>query len=297
MDNYFVYFPQSKRLKPLPFEVTGGGLHRHPPHKPYPDQGHPQSRMFQFESGRSIDSFQILWISKGKGVYRDPNHPSTVIHAGESFLLFPGHWHSYQPHPEVGWDEHWFEFQGELPNSWLKKKYIQTQQPIRQNRSDPLIELLFQELHRLNHSSIPYIQELRNSLALHLAQRILFQTSNQESIPDSTSVQLYRSLQEKLGQQEPEPSLEKWCLQHGASYHTFRLWFQKENKISPKQYLSQIRIRKAKEWLLGSSLQIQQIADKIGYANAFHFSNHFKNETGFTPKEFRKSKRSSIHWK
>jgi AraC-like DNA-binding protein len=285
--NYFVYFPATKSSLPEDFEMTGGGHHLHPPKKPYPDPGHPQSRMFDFNSGRSIDSFQILWIPRGKGLYRDRHHSSLAVQSGQSILLFPGHWHSYRPDPQTGWEEHWIEFQGRLPEGWLKKKTILTSRPILDFSHDPLIPTLFQELHRFNRLPNRTSKPLRNSLALHLIQRLI---SKPEPSPNGalpSSVFLYRELQEKLGQKEPEIPLDRWCSARGVSYHTFRLWFQKENGISPKQYLSQIRIRKAKEWLMGSSLQIQEIAEKIGYANAFHFSNHFKKETGLTPKAFR----------
>ncbi|MES2307493.1 MAG: AraC family transcriptional regulator [Verrucomicrobiota bacterium] len=287
IQNYFVYFPEEKSSSSADFEMTGGGHHLHPSQKPYPEPGHPQSRMFGFESGRSIDSFQILWISRGAGIYRDHHHSAIPIQSGQSILLFPGHWHSYRPDLKTGWEEHWIEFRGKRAEDWLKKKAIQTSNPILEFSNDPLIPTFFQELHRLNRLPNRALKPLRNSLALHLIQRLILKTRHTSSGDLPASLHHYRELQEKLGQKEPETSLDHWCMDHGVSYHTFRLWFQKENGISPKQYLSQIRIRKAKEWLLGSSLQIQEIAEKIGYANAFHFSNHFKKETGFTPKTFR----------
>jgi len=293
LKNYFAYFPLQTNSSDLDFEITGGGHHRHPPHRPYPSQGHPQSRMFDFESGRSIDSFQILWISRGKGVYRDRHHPHLDIESGQSFLLFPNQWHSYHPDPQTGWEEHWFEFRGKTPEKWLRENKIQKLKPILQPAPDPLRLTLFQELHQLNHLSDQRSRNLRNSLALHLLQRLIPHSHSRSRSPSknkslsSPLLSRYRDLQVKMGQKIPSEKLNDWCSSHGVSYHTFRLWFQKENSLSPNQYLSQLRLRKAKEWLLGSSLQIQEIAEKTGFANAFHFSNHFKNKTGLSPKDFR----------
>jgi len=40
--------------------------------------------------------------------------------------------------------------------------------------------------------------------------------------------------------------------------------------------------------LLNSSLQIQEIADAVGYEDVQHFSRFFKRSTGMTPKAYRR---------
>lgn len=49
------------------------------------------------------------------------------------------------------------------------------------------------------------------------------------------------------------------------------------------------RIEKAKEFLSRSDLLISEIALKCGYKSEFHFMRQFKDQTGLTPTEFRKS--------
>lgn len=49
------------------------------------------------------------------------------------------------------------------------------------------------------------------------------------------------------------------------------------------------RIKKAKEFLSRSNLLISEIALKCGYKSEFHFMRQFKDQTGLTPTEFRKS--------
>ncbi len=49
------------------------------------------------------------------------------------------------------------------------------------------------------------------------------------------------------------------------------------------------RIEKAKEFLSRSNLLISEIALKCGYKSEFHFMRQFKDQTGLTPTEFRKS--------
>lgn len=54
-------------------------------------------------------------------------------------------------------------------------------------------------------------------------------------------------------------------------------------------YKSEVKVKKAKE-LLKQGYNINQISDKLAYANAESFIRTFKKVTGFTPAEFRKKK-------
>lgn len=63
--------------------------------------------------------------------------------------------------------------------------------------------------------------------------------------------------------------------------------FKKELGISPLQYITDLKIKKAKELLrVAQPMDIQDIAAAIGYEDARYFSRVFKNETGMTPTAF-----------
>lgn len=63
--------------------------------------------------------------------------------------------------------------------------------------------------------------------------------------------------------------------------------FKKHTGIGMAKYLNNIRIRKAKELLRSTELQIQEIADQVGYFDAKYFSRQFKLATGMTPASYR----------
>lgn len=56
------------------------------------------------------------------------------------------------------------------------------------------------------------------------------------------------------------------------------------------QYLTELRIQKAKELLLGGSLSVDQVAEKMGYGSDVAFVKTFKKLTGMTPRQFQKKK-------
>lgn len=57
--------------------------------------------------------------------------------------------------------------------------------------------------------------------------------------------------------------------------------------VSPKAYLSQIRVLKAKEMLLTTDKLSREIADVLGFADELYFIRFFKKHTGMTPRQFK----------
>lgn len=63
--------------------------------------------------------------------------------------------------------------------------------------------------------------------------------------------------------------------------------FQQYYHMSPKQYLSALKVEKAKQILRATSTPITDIAALLGYDNAYHFSSAFKRAAGCSPSAYR----------
>ncbi|ANS77200.1 AraC family transcriptional regulator [Paenibacillus yonginensis] len=63
--------------------------------------------------------------------------------------------------------------------------------------------------------------------------------------------------------------------------------FQEIYGISPRRYLSRLKLKKAKLLLMQPELSIEQISCRLGYADIAHFSRQFKRWTGESPGKFR----------
>ncbi|MCW5557998.1 MAG: helix-turn-helix domain-containing protein, partial [Verrucomicrobiae bacterium] len=55
----------------------------------------------------------------------------------------------------------------------------------------------------------------------------------------------------------------------------------------PMHQVTYLRIRHAARLLTGTQDKLEVIADAVGYANPFVFSNTFKKWTGWRPSEYR----------
>ncbi|NMM64308.1 AraC family transcriptional regulator [Clostridium sp. P21] len=78
---------------------------------------------------------------------------------------------------------------------------------------------------------------------------------------------------------------------YNISYYTE--WFKNKMKISPIEYIQNLRIKKAKELLLNSNLTILQISQIVGYEHNSSFTRVFKYLEKMTPAKFRKNQKIS----
>ena len=68
----------------------------------------------------------------------------------------------------------------------------------------------------------------------------------------------------------------------------FALRFKKLTGETPAHYLARLRIERAMGMLKGTGRSLEEIAESVGYSNAFAFSKAFKRIQGLAPREFRR---------
>lgn len=66
----------------------------------------------------------------------------------------------------------------------------------------------------------------------------------------------------------------------------FRRIFRSVYGVSPKRYINELKLSRAKELLQSGLYSVTEAALLSGYTDMSHFSRVFKKETGVSPKEF-----------
>ena len=67
--------------------------------------------------------------------------------------------------------------------------------------------------------------------------------------------------------------------------------FKKNFGVPFSTYVQNVRVQKVIELLEDSSLSVEEISDRIGYHDKRELNRAFKNITGTTPGEYRKTKK------
>jgi two-component system, response regulator YesN len=86
---------------------------------------------------------------------------------------------------------------------------------------------------------------------------------------------------------DPNLSLNQVAAQVNLSPSHFSVVFSQEAYQTFKEYLTEIRIKKAKELLRMTTLRSAEISYQIGYNDPHYFSYVFRKNTGLSPSEFR----------
>ncbi|KQL18185.1 bifunctional transcriptional activator/DNA repair enzyme AdaA [Cytobacillus solani] len=111
-----------------------------------------------------------------------------------------------------------------------------------------------------------------------------------EKLPDSEWVALITEYIDKT-------FIEKLTLEtladiaHGSPYHLHRT-FKKITGITPVEYIQQVRINAAKEYLIQTNIAIADISICVGMPNTPYFITLFRKKTGHTPAQYRELHRS-----
>lgn len=74
----------------------------------------------------------------------------------------------------------------------------------------------------------------------------------------------------------------------GFSPSYFSTLFKKESGTNFQEYLSEVRMNKAKDLLKETNLTVAGICEQVGYSDLKHFTKNFKRVAGIKPNEYRK---------
>lgn len=74
----------------------------------------------------------------------------------------------------------------------------------------------------------------------------------------------------------------------GFSAAYFSSLFKKESGMNFLEYLSELRMNRAKELLKETNMSVTVICEEVGYSDIKHFTKSFKKNTGINPKDYRK---------
>ncbi|GAF48327.1 helix-turn-helix domain-containing protein [Rhodococcus wratislaviensis] len=73
----------------------------------------------------------------------------------------------------------------------------------------------------------------------------------------------------------------------GLSSRHFLRAFRQSTGLTPQRYITEVRLRRAREMLASDTESITAIAFACGFTHSQHFTTWFKRETGLTPSHFR----------
>lgn len=84
-------------------------------------------------------------------------------------------------------------------------------------------------------------------------------------------------------------TVDQICQKFSISRSSLQQLFNKNLGIAPKQYIAQLKLKKAKFLIKENKFTISEISEKLGYTSIHYFSRKFKKEFNLSPSEYAKS--------
>lgn len=288
MNNYFKYLNISLVEEKWGLHVTTIGYSKIDPNQNYPNNDeHPQNHILNWNKGRILNGYYIIFISKGEGMFESALTPASTISEGTCFFLYPGIWHRYKPNLRTGWEEYWVGFNGFYAQQLMEKGFFNREDPfINVGMNKDLLVLYKKLIEAVQISSNGYPQQIAG-ITLQILGIANAASIRQEYDNDPIGKLISKAkfkLQESL---EDSLDMEKLARELPMGYSSFRKAFKKLTGESPKQYHLNLRLNRAKDLLTTTTLNINEVADQAGFDSVFYFSKLFKKKNGVSPKFYR----------
>jgi len=287
MTNYYKYLPISAEDKKWGLYVLNAGSMRTEPSGTYPVITHPSHHYFNWNNGRILDEYQLLYITRGSGSFESDSSRHQEVKAGTMIILFPGERHRYKPDGETGWDEYWIGIKGEIMDNLVKNGFFKPEDPCFYIGFNEQIFNIFDAIIEKTKTEVSGYQPMISGAALHLMgslHAMLKQNSveheDREILVNKARILFRTNIDRSFS---PEQAAEE--LQVGYSW--FRKVFKSYTGLSPGQYCIQLKIEKAKAMLSDPNLSVKEIAYTLKFESSFYFSKLFKEKAGMTPTAYR----------
>lgn len=254
----------------------------------YPTRGHADGYYFDIDKGRVLNEYQLLYITEGEGIFNSAHAKDIPLKAGDLFLLFPGEWHTYHPTGKNGWKSYWIGFKGKNVDDRVKAGFLSVDKPIYHVGFSADIIRLYEEAYKRAQEEAPYSQQILAGIVNHLVGLMYALERSMELSKNHTRVDMINLARLRIRESlEADLTIQQIAEDLGVSYSNFRKLFKEFTGISPALYQQDLRLQRAKELLVTTTLSIKEIAYRLRFESPDYFSSKFKIKTGKKPSEFR----------
>jgi AraC-like DNA-binding protein len=269
--------------------VVDCGFNRIEPGSVYPatPEKHLPDYLFTWKEGRTLDEYQLVYISKGRGVFETEETGRVRVEEGQAFLLFPGVWHRFRPVKTVGWDENWIGFKGDVADRIMDEFFSPEKAVIRVGQDQELLHLM-RSIVGITDAAPAGFKQIMGARALEALAIVRSRSMNIRRVDREVAKKVQKARQYLVEHYRESIDTEALARKLGLSISRFRAVFKEHTGVAPHQYQIDVRMNLARHWLTESSHSISEIADMLGFSSVFYFSRLFKRKEGVSPSVYRK---------
>ena len=227
----------------------------------------------------SRDVYILHYVLEGEGYFNGKR-----VKRGEGFYITPYKSHEYHSSEDMPWRYFWIILSGNQVDCICKKHICISDEGIfRYGFTHELIDISS----RLFSGREPISEPLALSyFFLILSYHCDSDTAKGNAYVDKAKGYIRLNL-------HLAPSVTEIARELRISDRYLYNLFIREESISPKQYISQERLRVAKQMLRSGEYSIGEVARSVGFSDPLAFSRFFSNQVGLSPSRYKVNKKIS----
>ena len=237
---------------------------------------------------RVLDRFALVFLYEGQGVLEQTDLPPERLAPGSCLLIRPGIPHRYRPDPESSWSEVFFVFGGPIFDAWGASLWLPDSMHLTLSPVDYWLQAFQKALPEGHETQDPLQTTLESVCRIQalLAEIVLYRNKGSLHHEDRLWLNRARDAIERILSDRRDLPVAAELLH--MPYDAFRKRFARLAGCTPSSHLAVLRSDRACRMLLETTRTLSEIAEQLGYCDAFHFSKAFKKSVGSSPSNYRK---------
>ncbi len=230
------------------------------PNSPYPLKDHPSGYFFNTCKGRILREYQLVYITKGRGSFTSETISEKQVCKGRLMVLFPGKWHTYHPYQQTGWNEYYIGFEGPVVDHLFGEGFLFKDNQILEVGLNEELVLLFSRALEIAAEDKISSQQYLAGIVMHMIGMILSISKNKIFEIDDVDQKIEQA---KIMMNEhvfKDIDPEELAMKLNISYSWFRKVFKDYTGYAPAKYFQELKLRKAKQLLVGTSQSVKEIS-------------------------------------
>jgi len=242
-------------------------------------------------------------IAAQKTLRRQDCHTVHIVLAGSGTLIVEGKKYSvsdgdvfyvddkstfaYYPDENDPWEYVFFEFNGDLANSYVEKTRLSVDYPVIHLEKSQVIKSLL--LNTFSDKQTTYFY------ALSVFLRVMDEVSEKKKCEKTTKRDFIEELKSyiRIKYLDADFSIDNLCKTKYISHSHLCRIFKSHEGISPVSYVKKMRLTYAASLLKNTDYSLKKIAIMSGFNEYEYFFRSFKKHFGVTPTEYKKSENTS----
>ncbi len=236
------------------------------------------------------DHYLIHYVISGEGTFTKGSQ-KWLLSQDMCFLIHPNEVTTYQADANHPWHYVWIGFNGAKAAEFVRQCGFTVDNPCLAyalnsefNFSQHIIDMMGNRAFE-DSSAMWQMGQLYVLLSWLIKNNEL--VNHGHNVRTSKEIYVHKAIQYMLNNYSNEISIRDVAEYMGLDRSYFFSLFKNIMDKSPKAFLTEIRVKKAKELMLTTSLNFYEIAFSVGYNDPLLFSKIIKKHTGLSPSQYR----------